>query len=88
MAGHGNLPLSTFSVTTSFFAVYLTFRRSPYFALAYAANDIVLVTMWIFASFTNPAYLSVSVCFLTFLANDVYGFLSWKKMAVRQKNDL
>ena len=31
-----NLLPSTFSVTTSFLAVYLTFRRSPYFALAYA----------------------------------------------------
>ena len=37
-----NLLPSTLSVTTSFIAVYLTFRRSPYFALAYAANDIVL----------------------------------------------
>ncbi len=37
-----NILPSTISVTTSFLAVYLTFRRSPFFALAYAANDIVL----------------------------------------------
>ncbi len=37
-----NLLLSTFSVTTSFLAVYLTFRRCPLFATAYAANDAVL----------------------------------------------
>lgn len=36
-----NIVPSTISVTTSFLAVYLTFRRSPYFSLAYAANDIV-----------------------------------------------
>ena len=38
-----NMIPSTISVTTSFIAVYLTFRRSPYFALAYAANDVVLI---------------------------------------------
>ena len=37
-----NLIPSTISVTISFLAVYLTFRRSPYFDLAYALNDIVL----------------------------------------------
>lgn len=35
-----NLLPSTISVTTSFVAIYLTFRRSAYFAVAYAANDI------------------------------------------------
>lgn len=34
---------STISVATSFLAVYLTFRRSSYYALAYAANDVVLL---------------------------------------------
>ena len=86
--GTSNLPLSTFSVSTSFLAVYLTYRRSPYFALAYAANDVVLVSMWIFASFSNPSYLSVSVCFLTFLVNDTYSFISWKQRETQQKKDL
>ena len=43
--GTSNLVVSTLSVTTSFIAVYLTARRSPYFALAYAANDIVLIIL-------------------------------------------
>lgn len=77
--------LSTVSVTTSFLAVYLTFRRSAYYALAYAANDIVLVLLWGIASVEEPSYLSVSVCFLIFLVNDLYGFLSWRKMARRQR---
>ena len=41
-----NLPLSTLSVATSFLTAYLTLRRSPWFALAYAANDLVLVALW------------------------------------------
>lgn len=39
-----NLLPSTLSVTTSFLAVYLTFRRSAYFALAYASNDSAVGT--------------------------------------------
>lgn len=82
--GTSNLPLSTLSVATSFLAVYLTFRRSAYFALAYAANDVVLVLLWGFASFFDPAYISVTVCFATFLVNDLYGFFSWRNMEKRQ----
>lgn len=75
---------STISVTTSFLAAYLTFRRSPYYAAGYAANDIVLILLWILAAFENKAYLSVVVCFVFFFINDMYGFFSWKNMERRQ----
>ena len=80
-----NLLPSTVSVTTSFIAVYLTFRRSPYFALAYATNDIVLIVLWAIATMENVSYFSVVVCFITFLVNDLYGFVSWKRMEKRQR---
>lgn len=79
-----NLVPSTVSVTTSFVAVYLTARRSPFFALAYAANDVVLIILWTLASFSDTKYISVTVCFAAFLVNDIYGFISWKKMEQRQ----
>lgn len=75
---------STLSVTTSFIAVYLTFRRNPYFAVAYATNDLILILLWILASLADSRYLSVAVCFIAFLFNDVYGFFSWQKMKRRQ----
>lgn len=75
---------STISVTTSFLAVYLTYRRSPYFALAYAANDIVLIVLWTLASLTDARYISVTVCFAAFEVNDLYGFWNWKRMQKRQ----
>ena len=75
---------STLSVTTTCVAVYLTFRRSPYFALAYAANDVVLILLWILAAKENISYLSVIICFVMFLVNDLYGFVSWKRMEKRQ----
>ena len=79
-----NMIPSTLSVTTSFVAVYLTFRRSPYFALAYAANDLVLIVLWVLAAKEDIRYLSVIICFVTFLVNDLYGFVSWKRMEKRQ----
>ena len=79
-----NIVPSTISVTTSFLAVYLTFRRSPAFSLAYAANDVVLIVLWSLASMDDPRYISVIVCFAAFLANDIYAFISWKKMKHRQ----
>ena len=79
-----NIIPSTISVTTSFLAVYLSFRRSPFFALAYAANDIVLIVLWVLASVENAKYISVAVCFGAFFANDLYGFANWRKMKKRQ----
>lgn len=80
-----NLIPSTLSVATSFVAVYLTFRRSAFYALAYAANDLVLIGLWSLATATELSYLSVTICFVMFLVNDLYGFLSWQKMARRQQ---
>ena len=82
-----NIIPSTLSVTTSFVAVYLTFRRSPLFALAYASNDVVLIVLWVLASIHDIRYISVVVCFVAFLVNDIYGYLSWQKMKVRQSEN-
>lgn len=79
-----NMLPSTISVTTSFLAVYLTARRTPLFALAYAANDIVLILLWSLASAENIRYISVVVCFAAFLVNDIYGYISWRRMKRRQ----
>ena len=81
-----NLLVSTFSITTSFSASYLMFRRSPYYALLYAANDIVLIVLWTLAAMKDISYVSVIICFVAFLANDIYGFVSWRKMQKRQNS--
>lgn len=65
----------------------LTFRRSPYYALVYAANDIVLIVLWVLASFSDASYISVVVCFVAFLVNDIYGYISWQKMKRRQNKE-
>lgn len=75
-----NLYVSTFSITTSFAAVYLTSKRSPYYAIAYAINDIVLIVLWTLATLEDLKYVSVIVCFVAFLVNDIYGYINWKRM--------
>lgn len=82
--GTSNIITSTLSVSTSFIAVYLTFRRSPYYAAGYAANDAVLIVLWCLAAKEDISYISVIVCFAAFLVNDLYGLISWKKMERRQ----
>lgn len=82
-----NLIPGTLSVTTSFLAVYLTFRRSAFYAIGYAANDIVLIILWALATISDISYLSVAICFVVFLVNDIYGFINWSRMQKRQEND-
>ncbi len=78
---------STISVTTSFVACYLTFCRSPYYALGYAANDVVLIVLWVLASVKDPSCIPMIACFVMFLANDLYGFFNWRKMMKAQRKD-
>lgn len=77
-----NIVFSTISVVTSFLAAALTMLRSSYYALGYAANDIVLIVLWTLASLENPAYIPVVVNFTIFFFNDMYGFISWKRREI------
>ncbi len=83
--GNANIFFSTISVTTSFIAAYLTFFRSPYYALGYALNDIVLIVLWVMAAVREPYCTPMIFCFVTFLFNDLYGFYNWRKMEKRQQ---
>lgn len=83
--GNAALAVSTLSVTTSFLASYLTAMRSPYYALAYAANDLVLIVLWVIASLTDVSAVPMAACFLMFFLNDMYGFVSWRRMEQRQR---
>lgn len=79
-----NIIFSTISIITSFLATSLTMLRSSYYAIGYAANDIVLIILWVLASIENPAYIPVVVNFSIFFINDMYGFVSWKKREIQQ----
>lgn len=82
--GTTNLIVSTISITTSFLASFFMYLRSSVYALSYAANDIVLIILWIMASLDNISYLPMIVCFAMFFINDIYGFINWRRMKKRQ----
>lgn len=82
-----NLIVSTISVATSFLAVSLTVLRSPYYAIAYSMNDIVLIILWLIESIRDSSYLTIVACFVVFLLNDLYGFICWLKREKAQKEN-
>ena len=45
---------------------------------------MILILLWTLAAKENISYLSVIICFVVFLVNDLYGFISWKRMEKRQ----
>lgn len=81
-----NLAVSTVSITTSFLASYLMLHRSSVYALAYAANDIVLILLWIHATIESISFFPMVVCFVMFFCNDLYGFCNWHRMRKRQND--
>ena len=50
-------------------------------------NDIVLIILWVIAVLRDPSYVSVIICFLVFLVNDLYAFVNWGRMKRRQAAD-
>ena len=80
-----NLVPSIVSISTSTIAVYLSWRRSPWFAAGYAANDLVLIVLWSLATVQDPGAVSVLMCFVAFFANDLYGFRNWRRMLCQRR---
>ena len=80
-----NLWWSTVSVLTSCTAMLLCVRRSPYYAFAYCANDLVLIVLWSLMSAENTVYVAMVVCFVVFLVNDIYGLINWLRLLRRQQ---
>lgn len=82
--GNASLIVSTLSIATSVAASCLTFMRSPYYALAYAANDLVLIVLWSVAAAQDITCIPMLMCFIMFFLNDLYGFFNWRRMMKRQ----
>ena len=82
--GTENIITSTLSLFTSFLALYFQIKRSRFTQLFYAANDIVLITLWILATIEDISYVPIVSCFAFLLVNDLYGFFNWSKIKKRQ----
>lgn len=84
--GTASLTASTVSVATSFLASMLAVLRSPLYAAVYALNDIVLIVLWVIASLEDVSCVTMVMCFIVFLINDLYGLINWLKMQKKQAN--
>jgi hypothetical protein len=65
----------------------LSILRSPYYALAYALNDIVLIVLWSIQLKNDFTYFSMVINFSVFLVNDIYGFINWRRIQAHQKKE-
>ena len=83
---NNSLFVSTLSILTSMLASYFTFRRSKYYAICYAFNDIVLIVLWVVACLSDISYIPIVMCFVFFLIYDLYGFFNWGKIYKKQNN--
>ena len=84
--GTASLLISTFSVATSFAASSLTLLRSPYYAIAYTLNDIVLIILWSIAAISDASAIPMIISFSVFLVNDIYGFVNWLRLERKQRS--
>jgi|SRR5690554_1422672 len=75
-----HLLVSSISITTSLLASIMMFSRSRHYAMFYALNDLVLITLWSLATIENIIYFPMIICFFIFLINDIYAFVNWKKI--------
>lgn len=80
-----SLYVSTFSIFTSFIASALVILRSPYYALAFTLNDIVLIILWTISTISNVQNITILLCFVVFFFNDIYGFIAWNKRFKKQQ---
>lgn len=87
LLGTANILPSTLSLFTSAVAVGFSALRSPFFALSYAVNDVVLIVLWSMAVKEDVSYLSVVICFTAFLANDLYSFFNWLRIKRKQREN-
>ena len=83
--GTAQLFFSTLSVFTSFIAAWMSMQRSAFYALGYAANDVVLIVLWLLESKNDAGSTPMLVCFVVFLCNDLYAFFNWLRMRKQQE---
>lgn len=52
--------------------------------IALWCSSVLLIILWGLATMEDISYPSVMICFIMFLMNDVYGYISWNRMKKRQ----
>lgn len=83
-----NLLISTFSVVASVIASYLTARRSEHGFIGFIINDVVLIGLWGLPIIQgNLSIMTVALCPVLLLINDIYGVYNWRRIKSEQKGE-
>ena len=82
------LLLNALATGSCFAASVLMTMRSPYYALCFCANDILLIVIWGLTCASDIGVLPNLICAANFLINDIYGFFNWKRIEKTQKQAL
>lgn len=83
------LVISTMSLVAGIIAAYMSYRRSPYYAIAFLFTDLVRIVLWGISLFGGTAmYLPTVLCFVMFVVSDVYGLIHWRMEEKRQSRNL
>lgn len=81
-----NLLVSTFSLVASLIASYLTARRSEYGFIGFIINDLILIVLWGIPLATGSlSIITVALCPILLLINDIYGAYNWRRIKLEQK---
>lgn len=82
------LIISTISFVTSAMAGYFLIRRSNFYSLAYALNDLVLIILWLMSVIKiSPSYLPTVINFCCSFIIDTYGFINLQ-IEVKKQNKI
>ena len=82
-----SLIVSTISIATSTMAGYFSIKRSPLYAICYFLNDSVLIIMWSIEANLSISSLPMVISFITFVINDLYGFINWLRLRKKQSEN-
>lgn len=84
-----NLLISTISIVVSVIASYLTARRSEHGFIGFIINDIVLIGLWGLPIIQgNLSIMTVALCPVLLLINDIYGVFNWRRIKLEQSEQL
>lgn len=83
-----NLLISTISIVVSVIASYLTARRSEHGFIGFIINDVVLIGLWGLPIIQgNLSIMTVELCPVLLLINDIYGVYNWRRIKSEQKGE-
>ena len=81
-----NLIIGTLSFCTSFVAALLMIRRSKYYAVIFAIDDVTSIILWgTHIWFGTYKYIPTLITVIVLAVNDTYSFICWLIRAKKQK---